>query len=41
MRLSELIHAPSRVSWTVRLLLYVAVVATVGLFVQFFHFFFP
>lgn len=34
MRLQDLIHPPNRHSWTVRLIIYIAVVVTLGLVVQ-------
>jgi hypothetical protein len=34
MNLSDLIHAPTRPSWTVRLLAYIALVLTITLAVQ-------
>jgi hypothetical protein len=34
MKLADLIHAPTRLSWTLRLLLYIAVFVTASLAVQ-------
>lgn len=40
MRLQDFIQAPTRVSWTLRLLVYVAVVVTAVICVQVIHVFF-
>lgn len=37
MKLQDFIHASTRISWTARLLAYVALVATVALVVQVVH----
>ena len=34
MKLSYIIHAPTRLSWTIRLLLYIAIFVTVSLAVE-------
>lgn len=39
MKLQDLIHAPTRPTWTARLVLYVALVVTVCAFVQIVHIF--
>lgn len=37
MRLHEFIHAPTRPSWTARLVAYIALIATITLVVQILH----
>lgn len=37
MKLQDLIHPPTRPAWTARLVIYIALIVTIVLFVQFAH----